>query len=392
VGVDPDPGSTIVIPHNEGVDVRAPMSLARMQQIVKDEVLSMDQLQILGDRIRELAQIHDGTFRKRTREQSDSDSERPRKRRADHDLKYNTIEELKLGASLKQWTNWKMEITRAFVAAPYKYDNDHTKVIKALMHLHKDCKIMWNNHIRLCPDDEYVWEKFLTWIGNTIRDHGNFEMNTNYEWTKARQGTDQTPWAFDAYLSSFEVELEPATERTRAMNFLSRLQPQLRKAIHMSGVNPLPQTRQEMVSLATRMWEGLKEAKSSSSDKPTLRNTHSTSSSYRGKKGRATENTDQKGSSKTGKRPHRTNGKSYPKEFASGRNEKGERICYRCGSNKHLAPDHDKKEADDTKTAEPKKEVPTVKTIKMSGRKKGHDRTSERMWELSDSESYSGNE
>lgn len=73
-------------------------------------------------------------------------------------------------------------------------------------------------------------------------------------------------------------------------------------------------------------------------------------------------------------------------------NEKGERICYRCGSSKHFASDHDNEEANDTKTAEPKEEVPTVKTIMAGGRKKGHDRMAERAWELSDSESDSENE
>jgi hypothetical protein len=58
---------------------------------------------------------------------SDSDSDRSRKRRADHDLKYNDIKDLKLGATLKLWTNWKLEINRAFDGAPYKYDNDRTK-------------------------------------------------------------------------------------------------------------------------------------------------------------------------------------------------------------------------------------------------------------------------
>ena len=56
VGVDPDPESTIVIPHNQNVDVRAPMSLAQMRQTIDDEALSTEQLQILGNRIRELTE------------------------------------------------------------------------------------------------------------------------------------------------------------------------------------------------------------------------------------------------------------------------------------------------------------------------------------------------
>ena len=165
----------------------------------------------------------------------------------------------------------------------------------------------------------------------------------------------------------------------------------------MSGMNPLPQTRQEMVALATRMWEGMKnderskqkEAKMSSSPRD-----NSTSSTYRGKKDRPHETIDQKGGGKTGKWPRGTSNKSSPKEFASGKNEKGERICYRCGSTKHLAHHHKKDGADtdEKKTSEPQKDIPAVKMIKASGRKKGHDRMAERAWELSDSECDSENE
>ena len=38
---------------------------------------------------------------KRAHEDIDDEDERPRKRRADYDLKYESIEKLKLGASLK---------------------------------------------------------------------------------------------------------------------------------------------------------------------------------------------------------------------------------------------------------------------------------------------------
>ena len=256
VGVVPTLGPTN--PHNDNVDVGAPMSLGQMRQLINDEVLSTEQLQILADRVKELARAYDGTSHKHSRDQDDSDSDRSRKRRADHDLKYNDIKDLKLGATLKLWTNWKLEINRAFDGALYKYDNDWTKVIKALMHLYDDCKTLWNNHICRHPDNEYNWAAFIAWIEKTIRDYGNFEMNTYLEWTKARQGTDQSPWLFDVYLTSLEVELEPLSERTRAMDFLSKLQPFLHRAIDLSGVNPLPQTCQEMVSLAMHMWEGLK--------------------------------------------------------------------------------------------------------------------------------------
>ena len=147
--------------------------------------MSTEQLQILSDRIRELVAARTGQLGKRARNESD-DEDRPRKRRADHDFKYSNIKELKIGATLKAWSDWKIEIQRAFDTAPYKYDNDRTKVIKALSHLDEDSKTLWNNYIRTNPGDEYDWEAFLVWLDTTVRDQGNDEVATQIEWSKAR--------------------------------------------------------------------------------------------------------------------------------------------------------------------------------------------------------------
>jgi len=245
------------------VDIHQPMGLRQMQDIVDNYPLSTEQLRILTERIRGLIRVRAG---KRPHEDTDDEDDRLRKRRADHDLKYSNIKELGIGASLKAWSDWKIDVQRAFDAAPYKYDNDRTKTIKALDHIHGDIKTIWNSHICTAPDEEYDWEAFITWLDMTIRDQGNDEMATQIEWAEARQRFDQTPWAFDAYLTSLEREMEPKGERTRAMEFFSRLRPSLRRAIRLSGISPLPQTRQAMLSLATRMWEEIKHKEKDSSD------------------------------------------------------------------------------------------------------------------------------
>ncbi|KIX01154.1 uncharacterized protein Z518_08879 [Rhinocladiella mackenziei CBS 650.93] len=324
------------------VDVHQPMGLRQMQDLVDNQPLSTEQLRILTDRIQELVKARTG---KRAHEDSDED-DRPRKRRADHDLKYNNIKELKIGATLKAWSDWRIEIQRAFDASPYKYDNDCTKVIKALSHLDEDSKTLWNNRVRTNPDDEYDWEAFITWLNDTIRDQGNDEVTTQIEWFKARQRFDQTLWAFDVYLTSLEHEMEPKGERTRAMEFFSRLRPSLRRAIRLSGINPLPQTRQAMLSLATRMWEEIKhdekdprkeklgnENKISSKANSSTSTTQSSSS----KNTNHSSNTKNKTEKKAENKSWRSKG---PKEFASGQNDKGERICFICGSIEHIASYH----------------------------------------------------
>jgi hypothetical protein len=66
VGVVPNSGAAN--PHNDNVNVRAPMSLDQMRRIINSEVLSTEQLQVLADRVRELARAYDGTSRKRSRD------------------------------------------------------------------------------------------------------------------------------------------------------------------------------------------------------------------------------------------------------------------------------------------------------------------------------------
>lgn len=299
------------------IDVHRPMGLRKMQEIVDNQLLSTEQLRVLADRIRQLVKARIG---KRANESTDDEDDRPRKRRADHDLKYNNIKELKTGASLKAWSDWKIEIQRAFDASLYKYDNDRTKVIKALIHLSEDCKTIWNNHIRTAPDDEYNWEAFMNWLNTTIRDQGNDEIKVQIEWSKARQKFDQTPWAFDAYLTSLEREMEPKNEHTRAMEFFSRLRQSLQRAIRLSGINPLPQTRQAMLSLATRMWEEIKHDERDPRKKDLKKQEARTDSSP----------TQPNLSKHPSKMNHRNEDKNQtvkpksPKEFASGKNEKGE--------------------------------------------------------------------
>ena len=50
-------------------------------------------------------EIRTGHRRRRSPDDSASEDERPRKRRADHDLKYDNVKELKMGASLKAWND-----------------------------------------------------------------------------------------------------------------------------------------------------------------------------------------------------------------------------------------------------------------------------------------------
>ena len=66
--------------------------------MIDNQILSAKQLRVLTDRIRGLMRARTG---KRARKDSEDEDDTLRKRRANHDLKYTNIKELKIGATLK---------------------------------------------------------------------------------------------------------------------------------------------------------------------------------------------------------------------------------------------------------------------------------------------------
>ena len=161
--------------------------------------------------------------------------------------------------------------------------------------------------------------------------------------------------------------MEPKTERTRAMEFFSKLRFSLQREIRRTGINPLPQTRQGMLSLATRLWENIKHE-----EKEPLR-----------KENKRSPNEGKSASANEGSSTASTKKQRGPKEYASGVNNKGQRICFTCGSTEHLAWHH-KKDKDDKGDTEQKR--PGVHVVKIVGQKRGQERKAEKAWDsLSDS-------
>ena len=116
------------------------------------------------------------------------------------------------------------------------------------------------------------------------------------------------------------------------MEFFTKLRLSLQREIRRTGMDPLPQTKQGMVSLATRLWENIRydeQDPSKGDPKPLTRE----------KPGKP-----EKPENKADDRPR---GPKGPKEFASGMNDKGQRICFTCGSTEHLAWYHRKDKKDD---------------------------------------------
>ena len=134
-----------------------------------------------------------------------------------------------------------------------------------------------------------------------------------------------------------------------------------------------------MLSLTTRIQEEIKynekdpriRGKSQNKSKPPLKATPTTTIQPNpSKDGPRPPNTENKPKRKPENRPWRPKG---PKEYASRKNNKGERIYFIYRDTKHLASFHKK---DDKGDAEKKPGVYAIKTP--SGRKKGQERIAEK--------------
>ena len=132
-----------------------------------------------------------------------------------------------------------------------------------------------------------------------------------------------------------------------------------------------------MLSLATRMWEEIKHDEKDpnkrdpkKSDKPEAKDQAPTT-----QQNPPRHTTHPPKESKTdNKAENRLRKSKGPKEFASGKNEKGERICYTCGSTEHLSNYHKKDDKDS-----PEQRKPGVHVVRTTSRRKGYKRRAEKV-------------
>ena len=79
----------------------------------------------------------------------------------------------------------------------------------------------------------------------------NRQLDINQEFTDAKQRPFQSVAAFDSYLTSLEAQLPPFTESQRISALMTRLRPELQKAIIRIGT--IPVDRNALLLLAARL-------------------------------------------------------------------------------------------------------------------------------------------
>jgi len=307
--------------------------------------------------------------------EDDTEQARPQRKK---EVKYTNISKLTPQTTPRKFAEWKNDMKRLFRGAPEKYEFSSMKMVAAHEHMNEKAKSLWASHERLHPEDEDDWDKFLQWATCLIAQGADLVTTVWQEYADAIQGEHQSPQDFDAYLSSLEALMAEQPEEARAQNFFSKLQPDLRGQIQVSGRVEMPTTRQEMVSFAHRVWHGLRYANAPTTDfqgqsrrgNHSSRGGHSGRGNHGGREGYGNDRSDDSHDHQWSSQPSRGQGQSYrgrgrgrggsshhtdhcsshtnggqddhdttrtPNKYPSGTNEKGERCCYRCGSTTHIA-------------------------------------------------------
>lgn len=259
---------------------------------------------------------------KRRGREDDTDSENTPSKRVD--IKYDEVDSLTLKSTFRAWTDWKADLERVWAGAPWKYQRDNLKIIKALSKMNKACRARWNAYVRINLTKEGDYTHFLDWTRTLVRNNFSFETTVYEEYERANQRDNQSPVDFDAYLSSIEQELPEVSDSVQANRYYAKLNENVVKQIKLSGLQTLPNTRTEMVALAQRVWEGLRPKQNRDVTKLSLAERISKPPTFSQPERRHQQSN------------HRTLG---PNDFKSksikGEKPKHELICFSCGQAGH---------------------------------------------------------
>lgn len=155
------------------------------------------------------------------------------------------------GDTIKEARNFIRDLEVIFALTGSTYPTDREKVLYGVMYLAGEAHENWHQRHNISQLDNYSLEDFKDFVRNAVGDPVNRSISVTLQYDKARQSDGQTVQAFSTELDVLEDQMTPYTEPQRVRHLLAKLQPALRNAI--IKFHPIPDTRQELVALASRM-------------------------------------------------------------------------------------------------------------------------------------------
>ena len=113
---------------------------------------------------------------------------------------------------------------------------------------------LWKVEVRRSPETEAHFQTFVRLVRKIINGGTDGTVSLYEKYDEATQLENQSPFEFDAYLTSLEALMEDKGDRGSAMSFFAKLLKPLRDQMKASG-DTLPEDRRQMVAKAQRAWE-----------------------------------------------------------------------------------------------------------------------------------------
>ena len=156
------------------------------------------------------------------------------------------------GRTLKEARSFIQHLEKVFALSGEAYSGAHAKIIYASMFLEGDTADLWHNRHKIWElEPEYTWEAFCKEMFDAVEDPTNRTLTVARLYESAHQMTGQNSASFAAYLTTLEEQMEPYTPAQRMRHLLVKLRKPLGDAITV--YHQLPATRDELISLATRL-------------------------------------------------------------------------------------------------------------------------------------------
>lgn len=233
------------------------MAIERQQAQVEARIKQLEELQALQDKERALLEslqlpLNENPPNHR-REPRDSSSS------TEGEVKIKNIIELALPTTVRKRDDWLRDLHRAFNGARRRYRKGYKKILLALDHMDQEGRARWDRYLEEHGEIrrhelEEDWKAFEEWTLGLIKDAENRDVLLMSQLERAKQREGQTPQDFHLYLDSLEKHFPRHTEKQKALFYFSKLRYELRDHISLNSPN-LPQSRDEMVTLATRYWD-----------------------------------------------------------------------------------------------------------------------------------------
>lgn len=159
------------------------------------------------------------------------------------------------GTSIREHKEFVRACELLFRRTPAAFVTDSSKIIKALPYLEGEPADEWEREEQRVGVDYHTWETFKQYLLDAVSDPTNRLFTQAQRHADCKQRPGQKVQAFLTYLEGLEAQLPPYGEEQKRQILLTKLRPELRKALMTQPV--IPATRRELARLATRLEENL---------------------------------------------------------------------------------------------------------------------------------------